>query len=110
MVASYPFDDSALHKIEGYYSASPDDAVFRHLALTYSKSHKTMHKGNLCGTPFENGITNGAKWYDVPGGMQDFNYLYSDCLEITLELSCCKYPLAAELPREWENNREVNNL
>jgi carboxypeptidase D len=110
VVASYPFDDSALHKIEGYYSASPDDAVFRHLALTYSKSHKTMHKGNLCGTPFENGITNGAKWYDVPGGMQDFNYLYSDCLEITLELSCCKYPLAAELPREWENNREVNNL
>lgn len=28
-----------------FYSKTPDDDVFRHLALTYSKSHKTMHLG-----------------------------------------------------------------
>jgi carboxypeptidase D len=22
-----------------------------------------------------------------------------------MELSCCKYPPASELPKEWENNR-----
>lgn len=27
-------------------------------------------------------------------------------MEITMELSCCKYPLASELAKEWENNRE----
>lgn len=38
--------------------------------------------------------------------MQDYNYLYGNCLEITFELSCCKYPLATELHKEWDLNRE----
>ncbi|RWS09438.1 carboxypeptidase D-like protein [Dinothrombium tinctorium] len=108
LVASYPFDDSAEHTASGKQSLSPDNAVFKHLALTYSMNHRTMHKGNVCPDDFfENGITNGAKWYDVPGGMQDFNYVYSNCFEITLELSCCKYPFASKLKEEWENNREA---
>jgi carboxypeptidase D len=41
----------------------------------------------------------------ISGGMQDYNYLHSNCFEITVELSCCKYPKAQELAKEWENNR-----
>ncbi|XP_067932330.1 carboxypeptidase D-like [Watersipora subatra] len=107
VVASYPFDDSAKHFLDGVYSPSPDDAMFKQLASTYASNHKTMSDGHLCdGDDFKDGITNGADWYDVPGGMQDYNYLHSNCFEITVELSCCKYPPVDRLPIEWENNKE----
>lgn len=38
--------------------------------------------------------------------MQDFNYLFSNSFEITVELSCCKYPLSHKLQDEWSNNKE----
>lgn len=106
LVASYPFDSNKEHQQVGRYSASPDDQVFRHLASTYAKNHKTMSTSRDCGE-FEGGITNGAYWYDVVGGMQDVNYLISNCFEITLELSCCKHPRRSYLRIEWENNREA---
>ncbi|XP_067222221.1 carboxypeptidase D [Chanodichthys erythropterus] len=112
VVASYPYDDSETHKVEGTYSRSPDDALFRYLARVYAENNPVMKTGqpkcedNLSET-FPGGITNGAKWYDVAGGMQDYNYLKGNCLEITMELSCCKYPPSSQLRTEWDNNREA---
>uniref|UniRef100_A0A8C7YHB7 Carboxypeptidase D, a n=1 Tax=Oryzias sinensis TaxID=183150 RepID=A0A8C7YHB7_9TELE len=111
VVASYPFDDSAKHQRQGFYSQSADDALFRYLALAYSQKHPVMKTGKPncpedSSETFEDGITNGAQWYDVPGGMQDYNYIYGNCLEITMELSCCKHPPTNELRKEWDLNRE----
>lgn len=36
--------------------------------------------------------------------MNDFSYLHTNCFEVTVELSCDKFPHASELPIEWENN------
>ena len=43
----------------------------------------------------------------VAGTMQDYNYAYHDTFEITLEISCCKFPGRDRLAVEWENNREA---
>lgn len=40
------------------------------------------------------------------GGMQDFNYLFSNAMEVTVEVSCCKYPHRSALLDEWGNNLE----
>ncbi|XP_028615164.1 carboxypeptidase D [Grammomys surdaster] len=111
VVASYPFDDSPEHKTTGIYSKTSDDEVFRYLAKAYASNHPIMKTGEPhCpgdeDETFKDGITNGAHWYDVEGGMQDYNYVWANCFEITLELSCCKYPPASQLRQEWENNRE----
>jgi len=109
VVASYPFDDSPRHRTSGFYSAAPDDRTFKHLAETYSRNHREMHKNVRCtrSDNFPGGITNGAEWYDVPGGMQDFNYVHSNAMEITLELTCCKHPPASSLPRHWLDNKNA---
>ncbi|KAG9338354.1 hypothetical protein JZ751_025913, partial [Albula glossodonta] len=109
VVANYPFDKSRDARIRGKtsYSATPDDKIFKKLAKTYSYAHSWMHKGWNCGDFFDEGITNGASWYSLSKGMQDFNYLYTNCFEITLELSCDKFPPASALQKEWMGNREA---
>lgn len=68
VVASYPFDSSPSHKETGQLSLSPDNDVFKQLAVTYASSHPTMKKGNECKPDeFPGGITNGAYWFDVKG-------------------------------------------
>lgn len=41
--------------------------------------------------------------------MQDYNYAWHGCMEITLEMSCCKYPPASFLETHWNENLPVNN-
>uniref|UniRef100_A0A8C6ZAB9 Carboxypeptidase M n=1 Tax=Nothoprocta perdicaria TaxID=30464 RepID=A0A8C6ZAB9_NOTPE len=108
LVASYAFDNgnAATGSSQGY-SRAPDDDVFVHLAKTYSYNHASMYKGAGCDNrqTFPGGITNGFSWYQLEGGMQDYNYVWGQCLEITLELSCCKYPPEDQLEKFWRDNR-----
>uniref|UniRef100_A0A673NBD8 Carboxypeptidase Z-like n=1 Tax=Sinocyclocheilus rhinocerous TaxID=307959 RepID=A0A673NBD8_9TELE len=96
LVISYPFDLSRRPQEERMYSPTPDEQSFRQLARTYADAHPTMSNNDTerCGASFANkgGITNGAQWYSFAGGMSDFNYLHSNCYEITVELGCDKFP------------------
>lgn len=113
LVASYPFDNKAnpglLTNFRGYQpSLTPDDDTFKHLATSYSFNHRRMSTSPPCyagDARFVNGTTNGAAWYYLAGGMQDYNYVWNGVMELTLELSCCKYPPGNQLPELWEDNR-----
>eukprot|EP00010_Vexillifera_abyssalis_P004347 CAMPEP_0201552470 /NCGR_PEP_ID=MMETSP0173_2-20130828/16737_1 /ASSEMBLY_ACC=CAM_ASM_000268 /TAXON_ID=218659 /ORGANISM="Vexillifera sp., Strain DIVA3 564/2" /LENGTH=468 /DNA_ID=CAMNT_0047962967 /DNA_START=14 /DNA_END=1420 /DNA_ORIENTATION=+ len=98
--ANYPFDGNANHR-SGVYEATPDDSQFIQLANTYAMNNPSMASSR----EFPGGITNGAHWYVLYGGMQDWNYLYTGDLELTLELSNIKWPRANQLPNFWHQNK-----
>merc|ERR1711994_1093320 len=111
LVANYPYDESRGDS-PTEYSESPDDMTFRTLASVYASNHPRMSNPRTPGCDSEEnefakqgGITNGAAWYSVGGGMQDFNYLASNDFEITLELGCDKYPPKESLEGEWKDNK-----
>merc|ERR1712223_395434 len=112
LVANYPYDEArSIDPTE--YSPSPDDETFKHIAQVYANNHAHMSDLNTKGCDKQEnsfakqgGITNGAAWYSVAGGMQDFNYLSSNDFEITLELGCDKFPPASTLKQEWEDNKK----
>lgn len=52
----------------GLENLTPDDTVFKKLALTYAENNPIMKNGKAChNEQFKNGITNGAHWYEVRG-------------------------------------------
>ncbi|KAM3720426.1 Carboxypeptidase [Dirofilaria immitis] len=110
LVANYPYDDSVTGQ-DNIYSPSADDRLFVALAYSYARAHPNMWKtGRRCGLNvngdfFLNGITNGAFWYHLAGGMQDWQYVNTNCLEITVEMGCYKFPEKSMLPRLWDEHK-----
>ena len=97
LVANYPFDGPNT----GVYSATPDDDVFVQLSRCYADAHPNMESGG-----FQDGITNGADWYAVFGGMQDWNYVWESDFDITLEQNEVKWPNSNQLDNLWNEHQE----
>ncbi|XP_053715642.1 carboxypeptidase Z-like [Synchiropus splendidus] len=111
LVVSYPYDLSK-HPLErNMFSPAPDNQVFKFLAKTYATTHETMSNENAqCGSSrsiSEKGTVNGAQWFSIAGGMQDFNYLHTNCMELTVELGCDKFPPEEDLFIAWQENHEA---
>lgn len=111
LVVSYPYDMTRSYWMARELTPTADDAMFRWLATVYASSHRVMADDNRRICHYDNfmrlgNIINGADWHTVAGSMNDFSYLHTNCFEVTIELSCDKFPHQQELPIEWENNKE----
>ena len=99
VVVNYPYDaDPVLGS--GSYVATPDDDTFIFISRGYADRNPSM-------TAYDNGITNGCAWYEIMGGMQDWNYHYYSCMEVTLEVSSTKWPSYSTIPGHWADNRDA---
>jgi len=100
LVVNYPYDNDNLGSVS---SPSPDELLFQDLSRTYSSNNIPMWESKS----FSDGIVNGAAWYAISGGMQDWNYRCAGNNEVTIELSDIYKPPASKLPALWSDNREA---
>ena len=103
LIANYLYDKD-YDVPSGSYAACPDDEHVTWLAYNYSVRNTPMFTNPS--PSFPNGIVNGSRWYSISGGMQDWNYRYHNCLDITLEVSVSKWPDYSTIPEFWSDNRE----
>ena len=93
IVANYPWDST--------YDRHPLDGLVQELSLSYAELNPEMSSSS----EFAHGITNGADWYVVKGGMQDWSCFFYNDLQITLEVSHSKYPDYRDIPGFYKSNR-----
>lgn len=99
MVVNYPYDNNTTGS--SVYTPSPDDDLFIVISEAFSSNNLPMWNS----TTFFHGITNGADWYAVSGGMQDWGYRYMGCNSVTIELGNTKEPATSQIPSLWGDNR-----
>ncbi|CAF4188623.1 unnamed protein product, partial [Rotaria sp. Silwood2] len=91
----------------GKNSISDDDDIYQMIAHSYVNRTKETNAG--CSNEFINisYVIRGADWYEVIGGMQDYGYFNYGTIELTMEISCCKYPESNSLAGYWNYNRDA---
>ncbi|KAK9513100.1 hypothetical protein O3M35_001365 [Rhynocoris fuscipes] len=98
LVVVYPYDEATPGDNTNGESLTDDNDIFKHLAQTYASGTKgAIYESCPESRTFENGVINGASWYSARGTMMDYNYYYHGCMELTVEVSCCKYPHPVKL-------------
>ena len=93
-VVNYPMDHTdSLHA---------DDPWYRFVSREYADEAKAVDPDYMA--LFEDGITNGAAWYKIFGGRQDYVNVYLGGREITLELSNAYRMESVYLDEYWQKN------
>jgi hypothetical protein len=85
-VCNYPRDTNSEHKKK--YTSTKEDILYREVCMEYSRFNPDMYHSRL----FDDGITNGADWYPLDGGLQDWIYDNFGVMSVTVEVSSRKVP------------------
>ncbi|KRZ60131.1 Carboxypeptidase -like protein [Trichinella nativa] len=108
-IVNYPYDDNVNNISQD--TPAPDATVFKTIGYSYARAHPNMWmSGYRCGFQgygqyMPDGLINGAVWYPLSGGMQDWNYLHTNNFELTIEMNCYKYPFASTLQNYWNDHK-----
>ncbi len=94
-VVNYPWDYT--------YALHPDDDWYRFISREYADGVHAVEPNYMLG--FDNGITNGAVWYIITGGRQDYVNYFLRGREVTLELSGIKKLPSELLDAHWNYNK-----
>lgn len=94
-VMNYPWDNT--------YTLHADDAWYQLICHEYADLTHQVNPNYM--TDYNNGITNGAQWYMIGGGRQDYMNGYAQCREVTIECSNTKLPNGNQLPNFWNINK-----
>jgi hypothetical protein len=104
LVVNYPRDGRPDGGEQSQAVVSEDDALFQSIARTYADRNPAILSS--AEFPSTRGITNGATWYPIYGGVQDYCYIWHDHYDFTIEVSLEKHPAGASLPGFWAQNRD----
>ena len=96
-VVNYPWDNTS--------TRHADDAWWQYVSREYANLAHAVSSSYM--TDENNGITNGADWYTIGGGRQDYMNGYRQCREVTVECSTDKNPSASYLPSFWNYNHNA---
>ena len=96
-LVNYPWDNT--------YTRHADDAWWQYVSREYANLVHAVSSSYM--TDENNGITNGADWYTIGGGRQDYMNGYRQCREVTVECSTSKNPSASQLPNFWNYNHNA---
>ena len=94
-VMNYPWHNT--------YTLHADDAWWQLVSHEYADECHKVNPNYM--TEYNNGITNGAQWYMIGGGRQDYMNGYAQCREETIECSNTKLPNGNQLPNFWNYNK-----
>ena len=106
-LVNYPYDNT--------YNQHVDHNYYEYISVEYADNvHNTpgVHPSYMTvdydsGIDPSPGVTNGAQWYVVYGGRQDYMNFFRHSKELTIELSDTKFLPGNQLPDHWDWNRQA---
>lgn len=109
-VVNFPWDTAPTQDVAAY-SIHPHDEYFKRISIEYASSCQAADNNlDYMDAVYSGqypGVTNGAAWYSVYGGRQDWNNFFNHNKEITIEISIPKTPATSELSFYWTRNRQA---
>lgn len=103
MAANYHGGSEVMNYIwDNYRPLSADDDWWQFVCHEYADLCHEVNPNYM--NSHNNGITNGADWYMIGGGRQDYMNYYKECREVTIECSNSYTPSGSQLPNFWNYN------